>query len=80
MGHTRREKKQQAKRMATFPARGDPFTKTTGSSFYSSEKKDRMLEKIRVDRERAHSLKVNEAVLVTKYASKFRINAKGLRK
>lgn len=37
-----------------------------------------MLEKVRVDKERINSMKLNEVMLVTKYANKFGINVRDI--
>ena len=51
------------------------MTKTSmGGFYYVQNKRDKMLEKMKAEREKVHSLKLNEAMLVSKYASKFNIN------
>ena len=56
------------------------MTKTSMGGFYYVQhtKREKMLEKVRAERERLHSLKLNEAMLVSKYASKFQINVKDM--
>jgi hypothetical protein len=76
-----KKRRQKSKRVVALPAKisGESFNKTsTGSFYYINEKKDKMLEKMRVEKERINSMKLNEAMLVTKYATKFGINAKDM--
>lgn len=74
---------QKSKRLVTHPSKNlnNSFTKTSvGSFYYLNEKKEKMLDKIRAEKERVKSLRLNEIFLVTKYASKFKINAREVMK
>jgi hypothetical protein len=78
----KKEKKIQPKsKRVVLPTKisGEDFNKTSaGSFYYINEKKDKMLEKVRIEKERINSMRLNEAMLVTKYAAKFKINARDL--
>ena len=60
------------------PAVGSSKTSMGGFYYVHQKRGDKMLEKVKAERERLHSLKVNEAMLVSKYASKFQINVKDM--
>ena len=80
----KKEKKgHKSKKAAPFPGKssGESFHKTSsGSFYYIYDKKGKMLEKVKAEKDRINSLKLNDALLVTKYAAKFNINVKELLK
>ena len=80
----KKEKKgQKSKKAAIFPGilGGGSIDKTSRGSFYDiDDKKGKMLEKVKAEKDRINSLKLNDALLVTKYPAKFDINVKELLK
>lgn len=71
----RNEKKKRANTLGS--CHKEQLNRSTITSFYQLEdKKKRMLDKLRLEKERIHELKLSEAFFVTKYAEKFRVNSR----
>ena len=53
------------------------MNRSTITSFYQLEdKKKRMLDKVKQEKERVNDMKLSDAFFITKYAEKFKINPK----